>query len=127
MTTSQHQSVPAEGSLWQLAAAPLMWAGHLMLSYCTGAIWCAKFPGGDFVVVRLAIAAYTALALAAIAVVGIAGYRKHRLGGASAPHDDDSPEDRQRFLGFATLLLAGLSAIAVAYAGLVGVFVRRCH
>jgi hypothetical protein len=70
---------------------------------------------------------YTALALAAIGIVGWIGYRRHRFGNADAPHDDDTPEDRHRFLGFATLLLSGLSAVAVIYAALVAVFVERCY
>ena len=38
-------------------------------------------------------------------------------GNATLPHDDDTPEDRHRFLGFAALLLSALSAVAVIYAG----------
>jgi len=49
------------------------------------------------------------------------------LGSATLPHDDDTPEDRHRFLGFATLLLSALSAVAVLYAGLVAVFIRSCY
>jgi len=43
------------------------------------------------------------------------------------PHDADTPEDRHRFLGFATLLLSGLSAVAVIYTALVVVVFRSCH
>jgi hypothetical protein len=50
----------------------------------------------------------------------------HTLGHAALPHDDDTPEDRQRFLGFATLLLSVLSAVAVIYAAAVVVFIERC-
>lgn len=116
-------------SLWTLALPPLIWAVHFLLSYCTAAIWCAKFAGqsGSLGTARLAVAVYTAVALAALLFSGLSGYRKHRLHQVPAPHDRDTPEDRYRFLGQATMLLAGLSAIAVCYAALVVVFIRSCH
>jgi hypothetical protein len=115
-------------SLWLLTISPVIWAAHLLLSYGTGAIWCAKVagPGGPLDGTRVAILFYTLAALAGIAIVGWIGYRRHSLGGETAPHDDDTPEDRHRFMGFATLLLSALSAVAVLYAGLVAVFVRSC-
>ena len=116
-------------SLWVLAASPLIWAAHLLLSYGTAAIWCAKFagPGGSLSPARVAIAAYTALSLAGIGVIGWRGWKHHRLGGADLPHDADSPEDRHRFLGFATLLLSGLSAVATVYEALPALFIRSCR
>jgi hypothetical protein len=115
-------------SLWRVAASPTLWAAHFLLSYATAAVWCAKVagPGGPLAPVRLAIAIYTVLALAGIGLIGWSGYRRHRLGAASLPHDDDTPEDRHRFLGFATLLLSALSAVAVVYAAVVAVFFERC-
>lgn len=115
-------------SLWLLTAAPMIWAAHFLLSYITASIWCAKVVGADgsLATVRVAIGVYTALALAGIGIIGWSGYRRHRYGNAELPHDDDTPEDRHRFLGFATLLLAALSAVAVIYAGLVAVFIGRC-
>lgn len=115
-------------SLWFLVAAPVIWAAHLLLCYGTAAVWCAKVVGygGSLATTRMAIAIYTAVALAAIGAIGWVGYRRHRLGRADSPHDDDTPEDRHRFMGFATLLLASLSAVAVIYAALVAVFVDRC-
>ena len=116
-------------SLWRLVVSPTIWAAHFMLSYVSAAIWCAKYVPRDGTLdpVRWAIAAYTAVALIGIALNGWSGYRRHRLGGATLPHDDDTPADRHRFLGFATALLAALSAIATVYAALVIVFVRTCR
>jgi hypothetical protein len=48
-------------------------------------------------------------------------------GTEATTHDLDSPEDRHRFLGFATLLLSGLSAVAVAYAALAATFFDTCR
>jgi hypothetical protein len=116
-------------SLWWLTASPALWAAHFLLCYVTASVWCAKVVGldGSLITARAAIAVYTALALAAIGTIGWVGYRRHSLGAADVPHDDDTPEDRHRFLGFATLLLSGLSAVAVLYAALVAVFVERCY
>jgi hypothetical protein len=123
-------------SLWLLTIAPAIWAAHLMLSYVTAAVWCAKFapPDASLGAIRTAIAWYTALAIAAIAAIGFEGFRRHRhtstavgAGGAEATtHDLDTPEDRHRFLGFATLLLSGLSAVAVLYVALSASMFENC-
>lgn len=122
-TDEKHQS------LWLLTASPTIWALHFLLSYATAAIWCAKVagPGGSLMNVRVAITVYSVLALIGIGVVGRIGYRRHSLSQAELPHDADTPEDRHRFLGFATLLLSALSAIAVVFAALVAFFFGTCH
>ena len=116
-------------TLWILAASPTIWALHFLLCYITAAVWCAKFsaPAGSLWTVRVAIAGYTAVALAGIAMFGYKGLEAHRRGSATLPHDADSPEDRHRFVGYATLLLSGLSAIAVCYSALAAVFIRSCE
>lgn len=116
-------------SLWMLTVSPTIWAVHFGLCYITAAIWCAKVPDvlAPLGAVRTAIVAFTVLALGGIAFTGWIGYRAHSLGGADAPHDDDTPEDRHRFMGYATLLLSGLSGVAVIYAALVAIFVRTCQ
>ena len=121
-TAERHQS------LWLLTASPTMWAVHFLLSYVTASVWCAKFvgPSGSLTTVRVAIAVYTTLALAGIGIVGWIGYRRHSFGSAELPHDADTPEDRHRFLGFATVLLSALSGVAVLYAAFVILFFGRC-
>jgi hypothetical protein len=116
-------------SLWLLTAAPVIWAVHFLLSYISAAVWCAKFaaPGGLLGGMRTTLAVYTVLALAGIAFVGWVGVRRFRSGDAATPHDRDVPEDRHRFLGFATLLLAGLSGVAVLYVALAAVVFDTCH
>jgi hypothetical protein len=123
-TAEQHQT------LWLLTASPVIWAMHFMLSYGTVSIWCAKmvsFDSNSFMPVRVAIAIYTAVSLVAIAFFGWLGYRRHRFGHAELPHDADTPQDRHRFLGFATFLLSSLSGVAVLFAALVVVFFGTCH
>ena len=122
-------------SLWLLIASPVLWAAHFLLSYCTAAIWCAKVagPDGSLTGARIAIAAYTAIALVGIGINGWSGLRRHHHEGGEPPrggeppHDADSPEDRHRFLGFATLLLSALSAVAVVFEALPAVFLGDCR
>jgi hypothetical protein len=126
------RSIPAPSghySLWLLTVAPAIWAAHLLCCYITAAIWCAKFvsPGASLGVIDDAIACYTAIALAGIALVGWVGYRRHRHGTETTTHDLDSAEDRHRFVGFATLLLAGLSAVGVLYAFLAAAYFETCR
>jgi hypothetical protein len=120
---------PDSDSLWLLTIAPAIWAAHLLLCYLTAAIWCAKFvsPGGPLNGVRTAIGWYTAAALVGIMIVAVQGLRRHRHGTEATTHDLDSPGDRRRFLGFATLLLSGLSATAVLYAVLAATFFQTCR
>lgn len=127
--TSYSSAEARDRTLWVLTISPLVWAVHFLLSYGTAAVWCAKTadPAAPLWTVRVAILVYTAVALAAIGVTGYLGYAAHRRGAAELPHDDDTPEDRRRFMGFATFLLSGLSAVAVIYAALVAVFVETCQ
>lgn len=116
-------------SLWLLTLSPAIWSAHFLLCYITAAVWCAKVAGigGPLGGARTAIAVYTAVALAGIGFVGWIGFRRHSYGDAETPHDFDSPEDRHRFLGFATLLLSALSAVGTVYSALPAVFIGTCH
>ena len=122
-------SMPDHYSLWLLTFAPTIWAAHLLASYITAAVWCAKFvpAGGALSGVRNAVMWYSAIAMAAIAIIGWEGYRRHRFGTEATTHDLDSVEDRHRFLGFATLLLSGLSAVGVLYAALAATYFDTCR
>jgi hypothetical protein len=98
-------------------------------SYCTAAVWCAKLaaPDDSLVVARTAIAAYTLVALAGVGIVAWRGFRRQSFADSTTEHDFDTHRDRHRFLGFATLLLSGLSAIAIVYAALAAVFIESCR
>lgn len=112
-----------------LAVSPLIWVLHLLMSYITGAMWCGVVAGRDGSLngARVAIAIYTAVALAGIGATFWIGFRRHSTGSAAVPHDFDSPPDRHRFLGFATLLLSGLSAVATLYSALAAFLIKDCH
>ena len=129
MRLSVEPRTPDHYSLWLLTIAPTIWAAHLLLCYTTAAIWCAKFVGPDGALgeIRTAIVWYTAIALIGIAWIGWEGLRRHRHGTEATTHDLDSVDDRHRFLGFATLLLAGLSALGVLYVVLAAVYFETCR
>jgi hypothetical protein len=116
-------------SLWLLTASPAIWAAHFMVSYITAAVWCARLAGPDASLwtVRVVIAVLTAAAFAGIGTIGWIGFRHHRLGNETVPHDADTAEDRHRFVGFATFLLSSLSAVATLYSFLTIVFIESCH
>lgn len=116
-------------SLWGLIVSPIIWAVHFMATYLTASIWCAKFANSNrsFDEVRMTIGIFTVVAMVGILVNGWIGYRHHKFGDQPTPHDNDTPEDRHRFLGFATLLLAGLSAVATLFVAAVTIFVRSCN
>jgi hypothetical protein len=116
-------------NLWLLIVSPTIWAAHFLLSYITAAVWCAKFAGRDGSLggARVAIAIYTAVALVGIALNGWGGWRRHRHGSETTTHDFDTPADRHRFLGFATLLLAVMSFVATIFVAIVALFFEDCR
>lgn len=124
-----HPLQEKQESLWRLIVSPTIWAAHFMLCYLTAAIWCAKFAtrDGSLTPVRWAIAGYTVVALIGIALSGWSGMRRHRRGSETTEHDYDTPGDRHGFLGFATVLLSALSAVATVFAALVVIFFQDCR
>lgn len=117
-------------SIWLMVASPSIWALHFMACYLTGAIWCAKSEGADALLgpVRILIGIYTVVAILIITVVAWIGYQRHVSRSRShGPHDADTPEDRHSFLGFATLLLSGLSLVATVFVALVALFIGSCR
>lgn len=116
-------------SLWVLAYSPAIWAVHFLLCYITAAIWCAKVAGRDGTLntVQVLVGIYTVLALAGIVITCWRGYRRHRFQREPLPHDEDSPEDRYRFIGYATVLLSALSFIATVWVAMVVLFIDTCN
>lgn len=128
-TTAPHPLPEKHESLWWIAVSPTIWAVHFLLCYITAAIWCAKFAPreGTLGPVRWAIVGYTVVALVGIAWMARHGLRRHRRGTESLPHDFDTAGDRHGFLGYATVLLSALSAVAVIFASLVTIFFEDCR
>jgi hypothetical protein len=116
-------------SLWWLVVAPTIWAAHLLGSYATVAVWCAKVApdGGELGPARTAVVVYTVVALLGVAAAGRRSWRRYRWGGGALPLDDDTPGDRHRFIGFAGFLLAALSLVAIAFGALPVLFIWSCR
>ena len=116
-------------SLWPLVAGPAIWAVRFVVVYAFSAVWCARFATdeGSFAVARAVHLVTAAIALAALAVLGWRGHRRHRRDVGAGPHARDDDAARHRFLGYATLLLALLSGLAVVYEVLVVAYVGSCH
>lgn len=115
--------------LWLLAAAPSIWLTYFLAAYVTASIWCAKAAGygGSLNGIRGVLVWYTVAALIGILLIGWSGVQRYRLALPAEPYDADTPEDRQQFLAAATMLLAGLSAIATIMVALSLMFARTCY
>jgi hypothetical protein len=115
-------------SLWALVAPPTVWALHFLFSYVYAAIRCAKaepFEGiGD---VRVAIGVATVVALLVVVACGYAAWVQSRVEGDPPPHQESTDEDRLRFLAVATLLLAGLSFVAIVFTALPAFMFGDCR
>jgi len=68
----------------------------------------------------------TVVALGVMSVCFSHGIRLLRFDWPERSHDGDSAEDRRRFLGYMTVLLAGLSIIATAYSTVALLIVEGC-
>lgn len=111
-------------TLWVLIVPPTAWAVHFLFSYLWAAISCAKT--GSFASVPWLYVAGTGLALVVIALSGWLGWKQSRTPGDPPPHEESTEIDRLRFLATATLLLAALSFVGVAFTALPVVFLRQC-
>ncbi|RWJ04929.1 MAG: hypothetical protein EOR25_29580 [Mesorhizobium sp.] len=116
-------------SFWTLFTAPVVWAVHFLICYLGAAVYCAKqhLFTFDFAVVRVGVAVATAVALILIALSAFLAWRQWRFGEHDPPHDDPTGLDRRLFQGFATLLLSGLSFVAVVYVSLPALLLTGCY
>jgi len=125
---AQHDVAEKHQSLWLLVLSPCIWAAHFLASYAGAAVWCSSMEdrAKSVDVMRIWILLFGLVALVVVGVVARIGWTKYKLAGGEPPFDKDSAEDRHRFLGVATVLLSGLSAIAIIYVCLSQLFIRNC-
>ena len=99
----------------------IAWAAQFTLIYGVAAVACARGYGGASGpgLVRLAIVAATLLALGATGLVLARALRERRRMG-----DDTHPTDR--FLADTTLLVSGLSLVAILWQGFPALIVPAC-
>lgn len=115
-------------TLWTLFTAPVIWAVHFLVCYILVAVHCQKpnLLGVTFGSIRWTVLGVTLAALCGIALSAWLAWRQWGFGSADPPHDDPSMADRNLFQGFATLLLSGLSFVAVVMVALPALFVTEC-
>ena len=115
-------------TLWALVIAPTVWALHFLFSYVYASIHCAKAGRlaslGD---VRAAITVATILALLLVVGTGYVAWAQSLVEGDPPPHQESTDEDRLRFLAVATLLLAGLSFVAIFFTAIPAFTFRDCR
>jgi threonine/homoserine/homoserine lactone efflux protein len=116
-------------TLWTLFTAPTVWALHFLVCYVVMAIYCAKpgFLGLGFNDYRWILGAFTLVSLAFIVFAGYLAWRQWGFGSGDPPHDAPTQHDRRLFQGFATLLLCGLSFVAVFYTSIPLIFLAECQ
>ena len=118
-----------QDNLWTLIAAPTIWGFHFLLSYSLAAYRCA--PNADVFKdiddTRVVIAVVTLICLGLIALILRRAWREWRTEGGSFRNDQDTPEARERFLEFSTLLLAALSFAAVVFEAMPVLLIEDCR
>lgn len=116
-------------SLWTLFTGPTVWALHFVVCYVVMAVYCAKpgFLGYTFLDFRWLLAMFTVAALAFIVLSAYLAWRQWGFGSGDPPHDGPTTHDRRLFQGFATLLLSGLSFVAVIYTAIPLAFLAECQ
>ena len=115
-------------TLWTLFTGPIVWALHFLICYAAAAVYCAKASQltFSFGMLRFTLGVITVLALVAILAAAWLAWRQWGFGSGEPPHDEPTRQDRLRFQGFATLLLSGLSSLAVIFVSVPLLFIEVC-
>ncbi|RFC62580.1 hypothetical protein DYI37_15120 [Fulvimarina endophytica] len=116
-------------NLWTLIAPPTIWAFHFVICYVVAAVRCAPNTGPfeAILATRWFILAFTLVCLLAIALIFRRSVVEWRGHGSGTVNDEDNPTARERFLEFSTILLAGLSFLAVVFTALPAAFITDCR
>ena len=113
-------------TLWTLFTAPVVWALHFVICYASVAVYCAKGDGSGYDLLRISLAGLTFAALLAIILSAWLAWRQWGFGTDTPPHDEPTRHDRRLFQGFATMLLSGLSFLAVVFTAMPLMFINGC-
>ena len=120
-----HRARNLRVTLWTLIVPPTTWAVHFLFSYLWAAVSCAKL--GAWARFPTAFAIGTVAALIVIVAAGLIAWQQARTPGAPAPHDSGTETDRLRFIAYSTLLLSGLSFIAVVFTAAPVIVLSDCR
>lgn len=116
------------GSMWTLFTAPAVWAAHFLACYVLAAVFCAKAQalGLHFDILRIALGTLTVIALMSIVVSVLQAWRQWGFGPGDTSSDAPTRQGRVRFQGYVTLLLSGLSSVAVMFTAIPVLFITSC-
>jgi hypothetical protein len=112
-------------TLWTLIVPPTVWAVHFLFCYLWVSVSCAKL--GQFPRFTTAFVIGTGAALAIIVAAGAIAWVQSRTPGDPPPHDEGTDIDRLRFIAKSTLLLAGLSFVAVVFTAAPALMLTDCR
>ena len=112
-------------TLWTLIVPPGVWAVHFLFCYLWVAVSCAR--RGAFPRFTTAFTIGTLVALGIIVASGWIAWVQARTPGDPAPHDEGTDIDRLRFLAKSTLLLSGLSFVAVVFTAMPALLLTDCR
>jgi hypothetical protein len=113
------------GTLIFILVGPIVWAVHLTLIYGSQSSLCAFNPSEDRGENSVVVAVILLVTAVSIAVVGFSAVRAnfiHALIARGIP-----PTEQVEFIVTIMRVLAGLSILAMFYAGLSAVFLPACH
>lgn len=115
-------------TLWTLFTSPVVWAIHFLACYIGAAVFCEKplLFANDFNNLRIGIAVATIISLCMIVFAALLAWRQWGFGSGAPPHDNPTRRERMLFQGYATLLLSGLSFIAVIFTAMPALFITEC-
>jgi len=124
---SRSLGAQAPDRLWVPLASPIIWSTHFTISYIWAAMACGRFASPGSATLERALAVMTAIALVAIGVFFFRAFRQLNYRLPDQPNDDGTPEDRNRFMSYTTMLLAGMSWIATLFIGVAATAMGGCQ
>jgi hypothetical protein len=113
--------------LWVPLVSPIIWSTHFTISYIWAAMACGRFAPQAAGSLDRVLLVLTVLALAAIGVFFVRAFRQLGYRLPDQPNDDGTPEDRNRFMSYTTMLLAGMSWIGTLFVGVASTAMGGCQ
>jgi len=116
-------------ALLPIVFGPTVWALYFLVAYVAAAIVCVKAPGA-IDTARITLASFGAgCALAVVGSGALAGmsWRRQLVHAGEGRLSDASEASRRAFLAFATVLLNGLSVIAIVFTAAPLLFAGSCR
>jgi hypothetical protein len=113
--------------LWLPVVAPVIWSTHFTVCYIWAALACGRFSARAAATIDSTLTTLTVMALVAIGLLFVRAWRQLGYTLPDRPNDDGTPEDRNTFMSYTTMLLAGLSGIATLYVGVAAISIGGCR